>query len=151
MNTLLNKVVYDQQEPPPSRTLTPKTYGVDVLPYYIPTSANDTTLIFEARFETGNLRRAIQILQFEYQVILQADWNTTSHTQWFFFSVANTRKDVEYKFMIINLMKPDSLYNSGMKPLFYSEKQAKQKSKCMDKQMLDGTEMDTTYATIKTT
>lgn len=30
--------------------------------------------------------------------------------------------------MIINLMKPDSLYNSGMKPLFYSEKQAKQKN-----------------------
>ena len=53
---------------------------------------------------------------------MRADWNTTSHTQWYYFSVANTRKDVEYKFMIINLMKPDSLYNSGMKPLFYSEK-----------------------------
>lgn len=25
-------------------------------------------------------------------------------------------------------MKPDSLYNSGMKPLFYSEKLAKEKS-----------------------
>jgi len=120
MNTLLNKVVYDQQEPAPTRTLSPKNYDVDLLPYYLPSSANDTTLIFEARFETGNLRRAIQILEFEYQIILQADWNTTSHTQWFYFSVANTRKDVEYKFMIINLMKPDSLYNSGMKPLFYS-------------------------------
>ena len=98
---------------------------MDLLPFYLPTSQTDTTLIFEGRFESGNLRRAIQILEFEYQIILHADWNTTSHTQWFNFSVANTKKDVEYKFMIINLMKPDSLYNSGMKPLFYSEKQAK--------------------------
>lgn len=50
MNTLLNKVVYDQQEPAPTRTLSPKNYGVDILPYYLPSSTNDTTLIFEARF-----------------------------------------------------------------------------------------------------
>lgn len=125
MNTLLNRIVYDQQDPPLSKAIDPKTHGVDLLPFYVPTSENDTTLVFEGRFETGNLRRAIQILEYEYQIILRADWNTTSHTQWYYFSVANTRKDVEYKFMIINLMKPDSLYNSGMKPLFYSEKQAK--------------------------
>ena len=67
-------------------------------------------------------------MEYEYQLILKTDWNTTSHTQWFYFSIANTRKDVEYKFTIINLMKPDSLYNSGMKPLFYSEKKAKYES-----------------------
>lgn len=94
MNTLLNKIVYDQNEPAPTRLQDPKAHGVDLLPYYLPTSEADTTLIFEARFETGNLRRAIQILEFEYQLILRADWNTTSHTQWYFFSVANTRKDV---------------------------------------------------------
>ena len=127
MNTLLNKVVYDQQDTPPTKGIDPKQYGVDVLPYYLPSSDNDTTLVFEAKFESGNLRRAIQILEYEYQLILRADWNTTSHTQWFYFSVANTRKDAEYKFMIINLMKPDSLYNSGMKPLFYSERQAREK------------------------
>lgn len=125
MNTLLNKIVYDQNEPALTKAIDPKSHGVDMLPYFIPASQTDTTLIFEGRFQTGNLRRAIQILEYEYQIILRADWNTTSHTQWFYFSVANTRKDVEYKFMIINLMKPDSLYNSGMKPLFYSEKQAK--------------------------
>jgi hypothetical protein len=38
--------------------------------------------------------------------------------------VANTRKNVEYRFNIINLLKPDSLYNVGMKPLVYSEKAA---------------------------
>lgn len=35
----------------------------------------------------------------------------------------------EYRFNIINMMKPDSLYNAGMKPLIYSEALAKQKSK----------------------
>jgi len=38
---------------------------MDVLPYYIPTSKEDTTLVFESRFESGNLRRAIQMYQFQ--------------------------------------------------------------------------------------
>jgi hypothetical protein len=31
-----------------------------------------------------------------------------------------------YKFNIINLIKPDSSYNQGMKPLLYSKKDADQ-------------------------
>ena len=58
--------------------------------------------------------------EYEYNLILSTDFNTNGHTQWYFFSVANTRKNVEYRFNIINLLKPDSLYNVGMKPLFYS-------------------------------
>ena len=34
------------------------------------------------------------------------------------------RKDTKYKFTIINLVKPDSSYNQGQKPLFYSVKEA---------------------------
>ena len=34
-----------------------------------------------------------------------------------------------YRFNIINLIKPDSLYNHGMKPLMYSETEAKQYGK----------------------
>ena len=30
----------------------------------------------------GNLRRAIQVYDFEYDLILNADYNTRSHTQW---------------------------------------------------------------------
>jgi len=33
-----------------------------------------------------------------------------------------------YTFNIINLIKADSLYNNGMKPLFYSEEQAAEES-----------------------
>jgi hypothetical protein len=38
--------------------------------------------------------------------------------------VQNTRKDQTYRFNIVNLMKPDSTYNLGMKPLIYSVKDA---------------------------
>lgn len=53
-------------------------------------------------------------------MILSTDYQTTAHTQWYYFSVANTRKNVEYRFKIVNMMKADSLYNVGMKPLVYS-------------------------------
>ena len=33
-----------------------------------------------------------------------------------------------YKFHLINLMKPDSLFSSGMKPLVYSERRAGEES-----------------------
>jgi murein tripeptide amidase MpaA len=36
--------------------------------------------------------------------------------------VSNTRRDIKYKFTVINLVKPDSSYNQGQKPLFYSMK-----------------------------
>ena len=51
--------------------------------------------------------------EYEYNLVLATDFNTNGHTQWYFFSVANTRKNVEYRFNIINLLKPDSLYNVG--------------------------------------
>ena len=100
-----------------------------MLPFYIPKSYDDDTLVFESRFESGNLRRAIHIHEYEYDLILKPDNQGKAHTQWFFFSVANTRKNKKYTFNIINLIKPDSLYNQGMKPLTYSEQQAKEKSK----------------------
>jgi len=41
--------------------------------------------------------------------------------QWYFFNIKNTFPNQVYQFNIINLIKPDSLYNHGMKPLVYSE------------------------------
>lgn len=32
--------------------------------------------------------------EYEYNLILSTDFNTNGHTQWYFFSVANTRKNV---------------------------------------------------------
>ena len=81
-------------------------------------------MIFESRFESGNLRRAVQVGPYEYDLILKYDYSTSNYTQWYFFRVQNTRKDVTYKFNIINLIKPESSYNEGMKPLLYSMKHA---------------------------
>jgi hypothetical protein len=65
LDTLLNKIVFDLKEPAPmTKDLDPKEYDMDLLPYYLPTGTNDTTLVFESRFESGNLRRAIQLLEF---------------------------------------------------------------------------------------
>ena len=62
----------------------------------------------------------MQISQDEYDLVLQNDINTNGHTQWYFFRVANTRKGHKVRFNILNLSKPDSLYNYGMRVLSYS-------------------------------
>lgn len=61
----MKKIVYDAVDSPAlSKDLNPKDFGVDVLPHFVPESETDKTLVFESRFESGNLRRAIQL--FEY-------------------------------------------------------------------------------------
>ncbi|XP_055996459.1 cytosolic carboxypeptidase 2-like isoform X25 [Ostrea edulis] len=90
-------------------------------------SAEDETLIFESRFESGNLARAVQVNSTDYELWLRYDLYTNKHTQWFYFRVSNTRANKTYRFTIVNFMKSDSLYNDGMKPLIYSEKNAQQK------------------------
>lgn len=93
--------------------------------YYIPEAPNDPTLIFESRFESGNLMVAIQLSLNEYDLVLQNDVNTNGHTQWYFFRVSNTKKDQKVRFNIINLAKPDSLYNQGMRVLAFSQNSSK--------------------------
>ena len=58
----------------------------------------------------------------EYDLVLRPDINTKGHTQWFYFSVANTQRGKPVKFNILNLMKEDSLYSEGMQPLIHSAK-----------------------------
>lgn len=82
-----------------------------VIPYYYPESESDQTLVFESRFESGNLLAAIKVADNEYDLILQNDINTYGHTQWYFFRVSNTTRGSKVKFNMINLAKNDSLYN----------------------------------------
>lgn len=60
--------------------------------FYKPKGPDDRTLIFESRFESGNLLAAIKITDNEYDLVLQNDINTNGHTQWFFFRVGNMIK-----------------------------------------------------------
>lgn len=62
--------------------------------------------------------------EYEYDLYLKNDYNTPGYTQWYYFKVHNTRKDCTYRFNLVNLMKPDSTYNMGMKPVLYSVKDA---------------------------
>ena len=44
-------------------------------------------LIFDSRFESGNLRKAAKVNNIEYNLWLENDMNTKGHTQWYFFKV----------------------------------------------------------------
>ncbi|XP_034444769.1 cytosolic carboxypeptidase 2 isoform X2 [Hippoglossus hippoglossus] len=86
----------------------------------------DFTLEFESRFESGNLQKAVQVGDYEYELTLCTDTYTKKHTQWFYFRVRNMEAGVTYRFTIINLMKRSCLYSVGLRPLFYSERAAKE-------------------------
>jgi len=60
--------------------------------FYQKENEEDNTLIFESRFESGNLRRAVKIGEYEYNLILKYDHNTTNYTQWFYFRIQNVKK-----------------------------------------------------------
>ncbi|NXC65012.1 CBPC2 carboxypeptidase, partial [Aleadryas rufinucha] len=88
-------------------------------------SPQDTTLLFESRFESGNLQKVIKVGPYEYVLTLRPDLYTAKHTQWFYFRVQNTRQEPLYRFTIANMAKPKSLYGQGLQPLLYSEQDAR--------------------------
>ena len=49
--------------------------------YYTPLDETDKTLVFESRFESGNLSLAVKESDNEYNLVLQNDINTNGHTQ----------------------------------------------------------------------
>ncbi|XP_045648557.1 cytosolic carboxypeptidase 3 isoform X3 [Ursus americanus] len=99
--------------------------GGNRTPLKQPVDNYDNTLTFEARFESGNLQKVVKVAEYEYQLTVRPDLFTNKHTQWYYFQVTNTQAGIVYRFTIINFTKPASLYNRGMRPLFYSEKEAK--------------------------
>ncbi|NXM50864.1 CBPC2 carboxypeptidase, partial [Gymnorhina tibicen] len=88
-------------------------------------SPQDTTLLFESRFESGNLQKVIKVGPYEYVLTLRPDLYTAKHTQWFYFRVQNTRREPLYRFTIANMAKPKSLYGQGLRPLLYSQQDAR--------------------------
>ncbi|XP_069750552.1 cytosolic carboxypeptidase 2 isoform X2 [Narcine bancroftii] len=84
-----------------------------------------STLIFESRFESGNLQKATRIHDHEYELTLRPDLYTERHTQWFYFRVRNMQPGLTYRFTIVNLSKGSSLYSRGLRPLLYSEVEAR--------------------------
>ena len=49
--------------------------------------------------------------------------------QWFYFQVVHAVASVPYTISIVNFVKPESLYQEGMRPLLYSRIDEKKSSK----------------------
>ncbi|GFS06475.1 cytosolic carboxypeptidase 1 [Elysia marginata] len=88
------------------------------------------SLKFNAQFECGNLRKAIQVRRFEYDLILSPDINSNHHHQWFYFEVSNMMADQPYRFNIVNCEKLNSQFNYGMQPLMMSVMDAIEGNPC---------------------
>ena len=86
-----------------------------ITPYYISASKEDKTLVFESRFECGNLGLAVKLSDKEYWLALQNDAITKGNTQCiiylyylgFYFRVSNSANTNEIHFSIINFVTLD--------------------------------------------
>lgn len=106
-NDILDKVVYDLDIPS------------------CPVIEDDgESLKFNSQFESGNLRKAVQVRKYEYDLVLNSDINSNHYHQWFYFEVSGMRVGTSYRFNIINCEKSNSQFNYGMQVLMYSVQEA---------------------------
>ena len=55
-------------------------------PFYLE-RAFRRSLLFESRFESGNLRQAHRIYSNVYNLVISSDINASRHYQWFYFNI----------------------------------------------------------------
>ncbi|XP_062985473.1 cytosolic carboxypeptidase 1 isoform X4 [Elgaria multicarinata webbii] len=106
--------------PPFKEPILERPYGVQSC--LVPDEGD--VLKFNSKFESGNLRKVIQIRKNEYDLILNSDINSNHYHQWFYFEVSGMRTGIVYRFNIINCEKTNSQFNYGMQPLMYSVQEA---------------------------
>ncbi|XP_068994869.1 cytosolic carboxypeptidase 1 isoform X2 [Embiotoca jacksoni] len=106
-NDILDKVVYDLDIP-----------SCPVI------EDHGESLKFNSQFESGNLRKAVQVRKYEYDLVLNSDINSNHYHQWFYFEVSGMRVGTTYRFNIINSEKSNSQFNYGMQVLMYSVQEA---------------------------
>ncbi|XP_076379522.1 cytosolic carboxypeptidase 1 isoform X3 [Megalopta genalis] len=127
--TLMQEVVYDLD------AIATRMPGDDKISYKKQMASYDEVMVglrightkslyFFSAFESGNLRKAIQVGLREFDLILTPDVNSGSRHQWFYFKVANMDANVPYTFNIINCEKANSQFNFGMKPILFSVTEA---------------------------
>ena len=80
------------------------------------------TLVFDSKFESGNLSKAVKLSENEYNLYLESDVETKGYTQWFYFSVNTYKENHTVKFNIVNMIKPKSLFSQGLLPWVLSTK-----------------------------
>lgn len=117
-------------------------------------TAGPDTLVFDSDFESGNLQSATRVfnrlcphrrhaaaqeemglqhvdltVDQEYDLRARYDIHTKGNVQWFYFRVSNAKRGWRVRFNLVNNNKSDSLFNYGMLPLVYSERDAKRLSR----------------------
>lgn len=69
-------------------------------------------VIFESRFESGNLDYVIRTKTNEYDLFLRIDSNTSGHIMWYYFKVTNSAdKARTIRINICNLRKSKTFYD----------------------------------------
>lgn len=80
----------------------------------------EDVLVFDSKFECGNLDRVEMLNPNEYDLYMKLDTNTEGHMHWFYFSVSNIRSRRTIKFNIVNFTRTSNLFTSGLKPRVFS-------------------------------
>ena len=78
---------------------------------------NEAKIIFDSKFESGNLRMAIKLdsdIPNEYDLIIRKDYNSEKNYSWFFFSIQSDR-ETDIKFNILNFIKKTILFDEQNK------------------------------------
>ncbi|KAJ8262796.1 hypothetical protein COCON_G00152530 [Conger conger] len=108
----------------PADILEKVVYDLDLHLHRSPVISDGEALKFNSQFESGNLRKVVQVRKLEYDLILNPDINSNHYHQWFYFEVSGMRVGTPYRFNIINCEKSNSQFNYGMQVLMYSVQEA---------------------------
>lgn len=72
-------------------------------------------IVFNSKFESGNLNAAVRVSSKEYWLYMREDTNTHGLRQWFYFE-ARARKTCRIRLRVYKFSKRYSLYREGMRP-----------------------------------
>lgn len=81
--------------------------------------ADEDVLVFDSKFESGNLDKVSRVKENEYDLYIRNDSNTYGRNQWFYFTARNKSGEKVVKMNIVNFCKQDSLYSQGQQPLIF--------------------------------
>ena len=82
-----------------------------------PKNESEAKIIFDSKFESGNLRMAIKLnsdIPNEYDLIMRKDYNSVKNYSWFFFSIESDR-ETDIKFNILNFIKKKIMFDEQNK------------------------------------
>ena len=82
-----------------------------------PKNDKEAKIIFDSKFESGNLRMAIKLdsdIPNEYDLIIRKDYNYEKNYSWFFFSIESDR-ETDIKFNILNFIKKKIMFDEKYK------------------------------------